>query len=280
MDAMSDLLSVTTLIKVGAVTVITVVLSILAEVVSPRFAGILTGFPLGAAITLFFMGVEIDPGFAAGSALHTAAGVAATLAFGYCYYRASMPAARLKRRFLHVVLACLAGLAGYFAMAAILSTLTLSLLMALVVPALSIVVFTWLVRNIEDVRIEKRVRMSPKLLVVRSLFAAGTIVLIISTARVVGPTWAGLFSAFPNIMLPLMVIIQLTYSPEYVYVIVKHVPQGLGSVVIYAITVNLCYPLYGVYAGTALAYGAATLYLAATQLGKNLLARTWRGAEQ
>ena len=32
-----------------------------AERVSPRVAGLLSGYPLGAAIALFFMGLEIGP---------------------------------------------------------------------------------------------------------------------------------------------------------------------------------------------------------------------------
>ena len=144
---------------------------------------------------------------------------------------------------------------------------------AFALPALSIVVFTFLVRDIPDVRIDNRVRMSLKLLLVRALFAATTIVFIISTAKLVGPTWAGLFSAFPNIMLPLMVIIQFTYSPEHVHVIIKNVPQGLACLVLYSLAVSVCYPVYGIVPGTVMAYGIATFYLLATQLAKNLLTR-------
>lgn len=273
MQAMNDLLSMMTLVKMGVVTIITVVLSILAEVVSPRFAGVLTGFPLGAAITLFFIGFEIDPRFAAQSALHTAAGVAATLAFAYCYFRASLPARRLSGRTLHILLAGLAGIAGYFAAAAALSMLSFDLVSAFALPALSIVVFTFLVKDIPDMRIDNRVRMSLKLLLVRALIAASTIVIIISTAKMVGPAWAGLFSAFPNVMLPLMMIIHFTYSPEHVYVIIKNVSWGLGSLVLYALAVSVLYPDYGIVAGTVMAYGIAALYLLATQLAKNCLSR-------
>ena len=44
---------------------IVVLLSWIAERVSPRVSGILSGYPLGAAIALFFYGVEISPEFAA-----------------------------------------------------------------------------------------------------------------------------------------------------------------------------------------------------------------------
>jgi hypothetical protein len=266
-----DLFSWMTLVKMGTVIVITVGLSVLAEVTSPRFAGILTGFPLGAAISLFFMGVEIDPQFAAKSSLHTCSGVAATIVFSYCYYRVSLLAKELNP-IPHILLACLAGTLGYLVAAFLLSLVAMNLTLAFLFPAVSVLASIPLFRRIENVTIDRRVHMSFKLLLIRSLFAASTVVLIISSAKLVGPTWAGLFSAYPNIMLPLVVILHFTYDPEHGYVILKNVPKGLVSVIAYCLVVSLTYPVYGVYVGTLMAYGIATLYLLVTQFGGNLIA--------
>ena len=149
--------------------------------------------------------------------------------------------------------------------------------MAFLFPALSILASIPLFGKIENIRIDKRVRMSFKMLLLRSLFAATAVVLVISTAKMVGPIWAGLFSAYPNIMLPLVVIIHFTYDPEHAYVILKNVPRGLASVITYCLVVSLTYPVYGVYAGTAMAYGMATLYLLVTQFGGNLVAAVLPG---
>ncbi len=270
---MNEIFSLMILVKVGTVVVITVALSVLAEVTSPRVAGILTGFPLGAAVTLFFMGLEINTQFAAESALHTSAGVAAAIAFGYCYYKASLMAERL-HRVLQILLACIGGTAGYLAAAAVLSFLPANVCLSFLIPAIAIALSSRLFKTIENVKIDKRVAMNPKLLLVRSLFAASTVVLIISSAKFVGPTWAGLFSAFPNIMLPLVIIIQFTYNPEHAYVIIKNLPKGLASLVLYALAVSFAYPVHGIYIGTLLAYGIAAVYLVATQFAKELFRRS------
>lgn len=266
----NDLLTFMTLIKMGAVILITVSLSVLAEVVSPRVAGILTGYPLGAAIALFFMGFEIDPHFAAKSALHTSAGVAATVVFGYGYYKMSMCAGSLSA-VPQIAVSCAAGLSGYFAAAWLLSFVPSSLAPAIILPVLTILLFIRLQRGIQNVGIGQRVSMKPSLLLIRGAFAGAVVVLIISSAKLIGPTWAGLFSAFPNIMLPLVVIIHLTYNSEQAYVIIKNVPKGLVSVIIYCLTVSLCYPVYGIYVGTVIAYANATIYLLVSQFGKDLL---------
>ena len=60
-------------------------LSLVAERVSARMAGMLAGYPLGTAIALFFIGLEISPAFATESAIHTLAGFSATLALSGGY---------------------------------------------------------------------------------------------------------------------------------------------------------------------------------------------------
>ena len=241
-----------------------VVLSLLAEVVSPRFAGILSGYPLGAAISLFFMGFEISPEFASGSALYTSVGLVATQVFAYSYYRASLAAAR-RRRGLDIPFASLAGLAGFFIAASLLRMLAVSIVTAMLLPTCFIILFIHLFKGIDNVKIEKRVDINLRLLLLRSIFAAAAIVIITSTAKLVGPRWAGLFSAFPITMLPLVVIIHFTYGPKHVHSILKNVPRGLGSLVIYSLAVFFFYPSYGIYVGTVMAYALATLYLIVVQ---------------
>jgi hypothetical protein len=266
--------SVLILIKALTAVGMVVVLSVLAEVVSTRFAGIFSGYPLGAAISLFFMGYEIGPQFAAQSALHTSVGLIATQTFAYSYYRTSLLGIASGRTG-RTLCASLGGLAGYFLAASILQTLEIGPAMALLLPALFILLFIQLFRNVQNTRIQQRSRLEAKTLLFRSFFAAGTIVLITSTARWVGPSWAGTFAAFPVTLLPFVAIIHYTYEPEHAHAILKNVPKGLGSLVVYSLAVSTLYPAYGIAAGTLLAYVLATLYLVAVQLsrGRSMPAR-------
>jgi len=67
------------LIKILVSVFMVLTLSLIADFVSPRIAGILSGYPLGAAISLFFIGFEIGPGFASESALYTMTGLVGIL---------------------------------------------------------------------------------------------------------------------------------------------------------------------------------------------------------
>jgi hypothetical protein len=238
-----------------------VLLSVLAEKVSPRFAGVLSGYPLGAAISLFFIGYEIGPEFAGQSAVYTMVGLAATQTFAFCYYLGSLTASPGLVNGLRVFTASLCGIVGYFVAAFLLHVVDFNLLTALLISSGSILLFARLFRKIENVKIENRVSLNARILLLRSLAAAGFIVIITSTASLVGTRWAGLFSAFPITMLPFVVIIHFTYDTKHVHAILKNVPRGIGSLVAYSLVVSIAYPTYGIYAGTLLAYLLATLYL-------------------
>jgi hypothetical protein len=58
---LSEAFPVLVLIKMGTALILVMLLTFLAEVVSTRFAGILSGYPMGAALSLFFLGFEISP---------------------------------------------------------------------------------------------------------------------------------------------------------------------------------------------------------------------------
>lgn len=239
------------------VTVGTVLgLSVIAEHAGPKAAGILAGYPLGAAIALFFIGVENSPKFAADSAVYTLIGLVATQAFVYFYFKATVLVRRLP-----VLAASLASVSGYFLVIWLLHFLKPTKELAVVVPIASVFFFLYLFREIPNVSIAKKIDLSIKVVTLRSLLAACIILLITGAAKFVGPAWAGLFSAFPTTLFPLLLIVHLTYSKEHVHTIIKNFPLGLGSLISYSLAVSILYPLCGVYLGTVLSFAAATGYL-------------------
>jgi hypothetical protein len=262
-----------TLLKVGIAIFMVLFLSVLAEMVSPRFAGLFSGYPLGAAINLFFIGIEVSPEFAAESALYTAVGLIATQVFAYAYFRTSSGTISLSG-IPEVAVASLGGLGAYFLSASLLRFLPIDLATAVLVPTVSILLFNSLFKGLKDVRIERRVSLKARVVLFRCVFAAFAILTITSTAGMVGPRWAGLFSAFPITMLPFVAIIHLTYGAEYAHAVLKNVPRGLTSLVVYSVAVSVSYRSCGVFVGTALAYGLATICLVVMQFKATRPARS------
>jgi len=233
-------------------------LSLVAERVGPKAAGLLSGYPMGAAIVLFFYGLEISPEFASKSAIYTLVGLIATQSFMYFYYKASLYFRRLT-----IFWSTATSLAGFFLVAWLLHFISLDKVPSLVLATLSLFVFLYLFKEIKNTTIKNSIRLTHNIVLARAVLAATMILIVIGVAKLVGAKWAGLFSAFPSTFLPLILIVHFTYDKEHVHTIIKNVPRGLGAVIIYALAVSVGYPAFGVCIGTALAFVAATIYMAA-----------------
>lgn len=226
--------------------------------VSPRVAGLLAGYPLGTAIALFFIGLELSPAFAAESAVHTLAGFTATLALGGGYLLAG------RRPGLPGVLAgTLGGLAAFLAVSLLLTRVEFTRLTGTLTTLVAIALFLRLYRRVPESLARPSGGFSWAALGVRALLAAAIIFVITGLAHVLPAAWAGVMAAFPVTMYPFLVILHLTHGPGPVATVIKHYPAGLGSLLCYALCVSLAYPTLGLALGTLAGFAVATLWLLA-----------------
>jgi hypothetical protein len=243
-------------IKLIVSVALVLTLSAVAEHVSPRAAGLLAGYPAGAAITLFFIGLDISPEFAADSAVYTMMGLVATEVFVYCYFKSTLYFKKFS-----IVTASVIGCIGYFMVAWLLHYIRLNKFLAALIPIASIFLFVYLFRQIKNATIQDRVKLTLRILCLRAFLAGFLILIIIGTAKSVGSRWAGLFSAFPSTLLPLILIVHLSYDKAHVHTIIKNFPLGLGSLITYSLCISIVYPTSGIYIGTVISLAAATVYL-------------------
>jgi len=244
--------------KIAAAAVIVLGLSVVAERVSPRAAGILSGAPLGALITFYFVGMEAGTDFVVASVPHAVAGMSGTLLYVYIYYRVSAHPSRWAP-----LISAVAGLAGYFAVAFSFNALTFTLITGLMVIIPVMVGAGMLMRRTEMVLVRTPARLTLGLLAVRAGTAAALVSTVASLAQILGPTWAGLLVAFPMTLLPTMLIIHVTYSETHVQAMLQGFPLGIGSLITYLVAVTYTFPAFGVHVGTLAAVAASMVYLAA-----------------
>lgn len=239
-------------------TLVVVALSLISEHVSPKAAGIISGAPTGTAITLFFLGLSQGTEFTGKTAIFNMVGMVAMQTLLFCYYAAS---SRFRKHTL--VLSAAVAIAGYAIVTWALHQIPMSTELAVGLTLASIPLFVYLFRGIKDVKIEKAAKLEPATVLLRALAASAIIIAIVTASETVGPSWTGLFSAFPTTLFPLIIILQATYGTGTVHAVIKHVPPGLPALVAYSLTVSFAYPLLGVWLGTLAAYAAALGYLIA-----------------
>ncbi len=238
-----------------AVAVSSVVgLSILFERINPKIAGVLSGYPVGVAISLFFFGFENGAEFASKSAIFNAVGIITFLSFIYIYYLASRTFSKGV-----IIISTILATAGFLAIAYVLQLISFGLISSLVVSIMAVIVFAMLFDRIRKIQTGIKVKVTLKSILVKAIVAGSIIAGVTTIAGLVGPEWAGLLSSFPATTLPLMLMVHYKYTTMHLHALVKYIPASSISIVLYAAAVYYFYPLNGVYVGTAIAYGIATI---------------------
>lgn len=241
------------LVSVGIVIGLTLV----AEKMSTRFAGILMSYPLGAAIILFFLGIEKGTSFAIDSSLWAINGLVAETIFIFSYYLGVLYLNKHK-----VIGSVFLALIGFFASAFIirqlpLNTVIISTLFLLIFVVLSILLY----RKIKITNITNSVKTSKYTIFLRAISTTIVVLIVTGISGIVGVEWSGILSSFPTNIIVVLVIIHLNYRKKHVLTLIKGYPIGLIGLLIYLISIPLTYGYFGVYFGTLISYGIATLYL-------------------
>ncbi|ACJ30529.1 Conserved hypothetical protein [Shewanella piezotolerans WP3] len=251
-------------------------LSFIAERVSPKVAGILSGYPLGTAIALFYIGLENGEQFAANSAVFTLSGFSASLVLVYVYYRVSFALDNQVSSIsvpMNVAIASLCSIIAFLSVGFLLTQFELALLPSLLLSITAIILFGYRLKTIRDAKVQAKSKLIGRVLLLRALAAAAIVVGITGAAKLIGPNWSGVFSAFPITLFPFLLIIHLTYGSKQVHTIIKHYPYGLGALLVYAVCIVNLYPTVGLRLGTLLAFVAASIYLLLLALLQKRLSR-------
>lgn len=250
-----------------SITILAVLgLSFVAEKISTRLAGLLSGYPIGTAIILHFYGLEYGANFAADAAIFNLCGLFASQCFAYTYYRISKRTASL-------AITSLLAIAGYMLPALLVSQMSPTRLTALAIAITATTLFCILLRGSRAGKVTSSKGWSFRLLAARLVFTASLVLAVTECADLVGPGWAGIFSAFPVALYPLVFLLHREHGPEAARTIIGNFPFGLWSVIAYALTVSLVYPVYGVIFGTLLGFAVATAVLALMGIGPLLAYR-------
>lgn len=231
-------------------------LAAIAERLSPRVAGILSGAPLSSVLIYLFVGLDMGTPYIVDSVPHGIAAFSATLAFVLVYYEAS----RRLTRFVATG-STLCAVTVFVVVAGGLSAIPFTLASASAMTLCAIVLSVWLFRKIEFVRVERPVRLTFRMLLIRGGLAAGLIVCVIALAEALGPNWTGLLAGFPSTLLPTLLIIHVTYGAAHTHALMRSFPIGMGSIVLYILSVTVTFPLWGVFGGTAASLAVSLAYI-------------------
>ena len=242
-------------------------LAAIAERVSTRIAGILSGAPLNAVLVYLFVGHEKGVDYVVSSVPHGVAAFTATLAFVLTYYWVSS-----WLRIGTAVGSAAIGMLAFIAVAALLAILPFNLASAIGTTLCSLLLAIWLFRQIEFAQEGKPVRYTWRLWLLRGGLAAGLIVTVISFAEILGSRWTGLLTGFPSTLMPTLLIIHMAYGRASTHAMIQKFPVGMVSIILYILSVPLTFKLFGIYGGTAASLVVSVVYLTVVMALPQLIA--------
>ena len=244
------------IIKAISVVVLVLGLTTVAEKVSVKTSGLLSGLPIGSAITLVFFAIEYGVPYVRQTALYNIHGLFAALAFCIGYYISTFYSGKFE-----VVFSLMVSFIFYLIIAFILSFIPPHIVFTpLVVFALLLSCAIYFSKK-EDHKIVKTDKVSIFDLLLRSILTIGIFLLITSLPKYLPLNLAGIFSSFPTILLPLLLIIHFNHSNLQARTIIKNTPFGLTSIVLYSFLVYLTYPTLGVLGGTIISLVSSIIFI-------------------
>ena len=246
------------LLVLKAIAVVTLVLSLtaIAEKVSPKVSGMLSGLPVGSSITLVFFAIEYGVDYVKNTALYNIHGLFAALAFSIGYYISTFYTGKFE-----VILSLVISFISYLIIAFILSFIPPHIILTpLIIFSLLIISAIYFSKK-EDHKIVKTSKVTIFDLVIRSILTIAIFLIISSLPKYVPTNIAGIFSSFPTILLPLLLIVHFNHSNLQARTIIKNTPFGLTSVVIYSYLVYYTYPTIGILWGTLIGLCSSVLLI-------------------
>jgi len=233
------------IIKAFAVVALVLSLTAVAEKVSPKVSGMLSGLPVGSSITLIFFAIEYGVDYVKETALYNIHGLFAALAFSIGYYISTFYSGKFE-----VIISLIISFISYLMIAFILSFIPPHIIFTPLVIFILLIISAIYFSKKEDHKMEKASKVTIFDLFIRSLLTIGIFLIVSSLPKYVPTNIAGIFSSFPTILLPLLLIIHFNHSNLQARTIIKNTPFGLTSVVIYSYIVYFTYPTIGVLWGT------------------------------
>src|SRR5690606_8192615 len=167
--------------------------------------------------------------------------------------------------------AVLSRFACFFASSLIIQFLPANRWVSLTVVVAAIFLFRTLFRDITETQINRSappanwlaalLSKKSNTLMFRANIAAGSLLLVTGPAAVVGPARPGLVAALRVRVFTPPRRLHVSYGTAVVSATIKHYPDGIGALVVYALAVSYLYPLLGLHWGTASSLLCSVAYL-------------------
>lgn len=230
-------------------------LSLIAERVSSRFAGIILAFPSTIAIGFFFLGWTLSPQAAAKIVPATLLSLGFSVLYPIIYVYSAIWCSKFISSKIQQIIFCFS-ISTLFWLVLSLPIVILKI-NNLALGIVGYIVLALLAHVLFSTKKENKSSLQPYTLkqkIYRSAFIGLIIALAVFFGKTFGSFWGGAFATFPAAFSSSLIILHWYYEPQKLFSVVRKVPLGSLSLCTYLLTVMIAFPLFGFVFGTIIAY--------------------------
>lgn len=224
-------------------------LLIISERIGPKVAGIISGLPTGSAITILVIGINNGAEFAGISALKNLSMVPVLMLLLITFSLLG----RYYAGYFSSLITVIGSIVAFSACGYIVYTANVDWRISVFISAICAILTHRLFLKMTITSKSKINHSRIGVIFIRSAIATSLIGFLIYFSNFMGPEITGIVSAFPMTLMPLLIITRHTHGLEPTLSIIKNVPRGLISLIVYMICVFYTFSHIGVIFGTILA---------------------------
>jgi hypothetical protein len=232
-------------VKILITLVLVILLTEISKRVRPAVGGILMGLPLGAGLSTYFLAYEQGIPFLLQAIPWGILGLSSSLLFALSYYLAE----RFFPHTLRIVSALRSSLAAILAYGvASMGLRMLPLRLGIALPVtLGMIILNFLaVHWIIPPSIKPpKTHISLPLILLRGLITAVTIALLTGMARIIGPAWSGILSAFPIVLFQVLVFLHVEEGPKVYPGVITGFSYSVLNLLLFYLLLALLLPVVG-----------------------------------
>lgn len=95
---------------------------------------------------------------------------------------------------------------------------------------------------------------------IRAIFTGFIIATVVFLGKTLNPFWGGVFTMFPAATFATLMILHFYYEPNQLFYFMKKAPIGSLSLFLYAISVMVFFPKYGIVIGSLFSYFVSLIF--------------------
>lgn len=258
------------LVKILISTVIVVLLAEISTRINPVLGGILSGLPLGAGLSVYFISYQNGIEFLVKGIPWGISALSSSILFCFFYLMAGRYF-KSENNIISIASSSLMGFISFYISGYLIYKLDFNLLSATII---FFIIFFMNILILKKIKVNQIIKKNKKnsitKLLIRGLMAGIIISILTEIASIAGSRWAGILSSFPSTLFALLVVLHFEEQKKLYPSVIYGFSFSVSTLLIFYISCWYLLPKLGLNLGFVAIYFISISYLFLLNKNKNI----------